>query len=46
VIIAHDTEDVEYTLRKLVEECMKWGLQINFGRRMHEMGAADKFWEN
>jgi hypothetical protein len=34
VIIAQDTEDVEYTsmLRKLVDEYMKWGLQINFGK--------------
>jgi hypothetical protein len=32
VIIAQDTEDAEYMLRKLVEEYMKWGLQINFGK--------------
>jgi hypothetical protein len=31
-IIAQDTEDAEYMLRKLVEEYMKWGLQINFGK--------------
>jgi hypothetical protein len=30
VIITQDTEDDEYMLRKLVEECMKWGLQIHF----------------
>jgi hypothetical protein len=32
VIITQDTEDAEYMLRKLVEEYMKWGLQINFGK--------------
>jgi hypothetical protein len=32
VIIAQDTEDAEYMLKKLVEEYMKWGLQINFGK--------------
>jgi hypothetical protein len=32
VIIAQETEDAEYMLRKLVEEYMKWGLQINFGK--------------
>jgi hypothetical protein len=32
VIIAQDTEDAEYMLRKLVEEYVKWGLQINFGK--------------
>jgi hypothetical protein len=32
VIISQDTEDAEYMLRKLVEEYMKWGLQINFGK--------------
>jgi hypothetical protein len=32
VIIAQDIEDAEYMLRKLVEEYMKWGLQINFGK--------------
>jgi hypothetical protein len=32
VIIAQDTEDAEYMLRKLVEEYMKWGLQIHFGK--------------
>jgi hypothetical protein len=32
VIISHDIEDAEYMLRKLVEEYMKWGLQINFGK--------------
>jgi hypothetical protein len=32
VIFAQDTEDAEYMLRKLVEEYMKWGLQINFGK--------------
>jgi hypothetical protein len=34
VIIAQHTEDAEYTrmLRKLVEEYVKWGLQINFGK--------------
>jgi hypothetical protein len=32
VIIAQDTEDAEYMLIKLVEEYMKWGLQINFGK--------------
>jgi hypothetical protein len=32
VIIAQDTEDAEYMLRKLVEEYMIWGLQINFGK--------------
>jgi hypothetical protein len=32
VIIAQDTEDDEYMLRKLVEEYKKWGLQINFGK--------------
>jgi hypothetical protein len=32
VIIAPDTEDAEYMLRKLVEEYRKWGLQINFGK--------------
>jgi hypothetical protein len=32
VIIAQDTEDAEYMLLKLVEEYMKWGLQINFGK--------------
>jgi hypothetical protein len=30
VIVAQDTEDAEYMLRKLVEEYMKLGLQINF----------------
>jgi hypothetical protein len=32
VIIAQDTEDDEHMLRKLVEEYVKWGLQINFGK--------------
>jgi hypothetical protein len=32
VIIAQDNEDAEYMLRKLVEEYMIWGLQINFGK--------------
>jgi hypothetical protein len=32
VIIAQDTDDAECMLRKLVEEYMKWGLQINFGK--------------
>jgi hypothetical protein len=32
VIIAQDTEDVEYMLRNLVEEYMKWGLQTNLGK--------------
>jgi hypothetical protein len=32
VIIAQDTEDAEYMLRKLVEEYMKCGLQIHFGK--------------
>jgi hypothetical protein len=32
VIIAQDIEDAEYMLRKLVEEYMKWELQINFGK--------------
>jgi hypothetical protein len=32
VIIAEDTENSEYMLRKLVEEYMKWGLQIIFGK--------------
>jgi hypothetical protein len=32
VIIAQDTEDAGYVLRKLVEEYMRWGLQINFGK--------------
>jgi hypothetical protein len=32
VIIAQNTEDAEYMLRKLVEEYNKWGLQINFGK--------------
>jgi hypothetical protein len=30
VIIAQDTEDAEYMLRKLVEEYRKWELHINF----------------
>jgi hypothetical protein len=32
VIIAQDAEDAGYVLRKLVEEYMRWGLQINFGK--------------
>jgi hypothetical protein len=32
MIIAQDTKDAEYMLRKLVQEYMKWGLQINFGK--------------
>jgi hypothetical protein len=32
VIIAQDTEHAEYILRKLVEEYVKWGLQIHFGK--------------
>jgi hypothetical protein len=32
VIIIQDTEDAEYMLRKLVQEYMNWGLQINFGK--------------
>jgi hypothetical protein len=32
VIIAQDTEDAEYMLRKLDVEYNKWGLQINFGK--------------
>jgi hypothetical protein len=32
VIITQDTEDAGYMLRKLVEEYMKWGLQMNFGK--------------
>jgi hypothetical protein len=32
VIIAQDTVDAEYMLRELVEEYMKRGLQINFGK--------------
>jgi hypothetical protein len=32
VIIAQDTEDAEYMLRKLVEEYMIWGQQITFGK--------------
>jgi hypothetical protein len=32
VIIAQDTKDAEYMLRKLTEEYIKWGLQIHFGK--------------
>jgi hypothetical protein len=32
VIIAQDTDDAECMLRKLVEEYMKCGLQIKFGK--------------
>jgi hypothetical protein len=32
VILAQDTEDAEYMLRKLAEEYMKWWLQISFGK--------------
>jgi hypothetical protein len=43
VIITQDTEDAEYMLRKLVEEYMKWGLQINFGKTKYftlDLGAG------
>jgi hypothetical protein len=43
VIIAQDTEDVEYMLGKLVEEYMKWGLQTNFGQAEYltlDLGAG------
>jgi hypothetical protein len=43
VIIAQDTEDAEYMLRKLVEEYMKWGLQINFRKTEYltlDLGAG------
>jgi hypothetical protein len=32
VIIAQDIEDAEYMLKILVEEYIKWGLQIHFGK--------------
>jgi hypothetical protein len=35
VIIAQDTEDAGYMLKILVEEYMKWGLQINWGKTEH-----------
>jgi hypothetical protein len=43
VIIAQDAEDAEYMLRKLVEEYMTWGLQINFGKTEYltlDLGAG------
>jgi hypothetical protein len=43
VIIAQDTEDAEYMLRKLVEEHMKWALQLNFGKTEYltlDLGAG------
>jgi hypothetical protein len=45
VIIAQDIEDAEYRpmLRKLVNEYMKWGLQINFGKTEYlklDLGAG------
>jgi hypothetical protein len=43
MIITQDTEDAEYMLRKLVEEYMKWGLQINFGKTKYftlDLGAG------
>jgi hypothetical protein len=42
VIIAQDTEDAEYMLRKLVEEYMKWGLQINFGKTIFDTGPRGR----
>jgi hypothetical protein len=43
VIIAQDTEDAEYMLRKVVEEYMKWGLQINFGEnRIFDTGPRGR----
>jgi hypothetical protein len=32
VIITQDIEDAKYMLRKLIQEYMKWELQINFGK--------------
>ena len=29
VVLAHDKEDMEYIIRKLLEEYGKWGLNIN-----------------
>jgi hypothetical protein len=43
VIFAQDIEDAEYMLRKLVEEYMKWGLQINCGKTEYltlDLGAG------
>jgi hypothetical protein len=43
VIIAQDTEDAEYMLRKLVEEYIKWGLQMNFRKTEYltlDLGAG------
>jgi hypothetical protein len=42
VIIAQDTEDAEYMLRKLVEEYMKLGLQINFGKTIFDTGPRGR----
>jgi hypothetical protein len=33
-MIAQDTEEAAYMLRKLVETYMKWGLPINFGKKL------------
>jgi hypothetical protein len=48
VVIAQDTEDAEYMLKKLIEEYMKWRLQINDGKTEYltlDLGAetASKF---
>jgi hypothetical protein len=41
---AQDTKDAEYMLRKLVDEYMKWGLQIHFGKtEMFDTGPGGRY---
>jgi hypothetical protein len=42
-IIAQDIEDAEYMFRKMVEQYMKWGLQINVAKTEYltqDLGAG------
>ena len=39
VVIAQEFEDVEYMLRKLLEEYEKWGLKVNLDKTFY-MGCG------
>ena len=41
VVISQDYEDMEYMLRKLLEEYEKWGLKVNLDKTFY-MGCGNK----
>ena len=41
IVISQDYEDMEYMLRKLLEEYEKWGLKVNLGKTFY-MGCGIK----